>query len=125
MTEKQEMMARLRKDFTDVGNILTAIGDETRQMILLVLMTTECSEGLRVGEIQAQTHLSRPAVSHQIKILKDLGLVKCRKEGTMNFYYIDVSNNRQMFGKLKKLVFDIDVFMNTMENPKAERNTNE
>ncbi len=115
MTEKQKMMKQLREDFSNVGNVLTAIGDETRQLILLVLMTTECKEGLRVGEIQEQTHLSRPAVSHQIKILKDLGLVKCRKEGTMNFYYIDVSNNRQMFGQMKKLVDDIELFMNTME----------
>ncbi len=115
MTKKQKMMKVLRDDFQNVRNILTAIGDETRQLILLVLMTTECTEGLRVGEIQAQTHLSRPAVSHQIKVLKDLGLVKCRKEGTMNFYYIDVSNNRKMFGKMKKLIDDIDIFMNVIE----------
>ncbi len=33
----------------------------------------------------------------------------------MNFYYIDVSNNRQMFGQMKKLVDDIELFMNTVE----------
>ncbi len=114
--KKQEMIPVLRNDFMDVKDILTAIGDETRQLILLVLMTTECTEGMRVGEIQQQTHLSRPAVSHQLKILKDLGLVKMREEGTMNFYYIDVSHNHEMFSKLKKLTDDIEIFMNTLEN---------
>ncbi len=37
MTEKQKMMKQLREDFSNVGNVLTAIGDETRQLILKVL----------------------------------------------------------------------------------------
>ncbi len=115
MTDKQKMMAVLREEFTDVGDVLAAIGDETRQLILLVLMTTECKEGLRVGEIQEQTHLSRPAVSHQLKVLKDLGLVKYRQEGTKNYYYIDVSNNKELFGKMKKLADHIYFFMSTLE----------
>ncbi|MEG6523627.1 ArsR/SmtB family transcription factor [Desulfotomaculum sp. 1211_IL3151] len=40
---------------------------------------------MRVGEIKAKTHLSRPAVSHHLKILKDIGIVKMREEGTKNF----------------------------------------
>lgn len=91
--------------------ILTAIVDETRQLILLALMETTCETGMRVGELTEKTHLSRPAVSHQVKILKDLSLVRCREEGTKNFYYIDVSHNRELFGKMKKLSTDIESFM--------------
>lgn len=62
-----------------------AIGDETRQAILLVLMETECQTGLRVGEITKQTHLSRPAVSHHLRILREAGIILMRKEGTKTF----------------------------------------
>lgn len=42
-----------------------------------------------MGEITAKTNLSRPAVSHHLRIMKDAGLIKVRKESTMNFYYFD------------------------------------
>lgn len=42
-----------------------------------------------MGEITAKTNLSRPAVSHRLRIMKDAGLIKVRKESTMNFYYFD------------------------------------
>ncbi len=44
---------RLQKIVTDSGNagmLFTAIGDETRQLILLVLLESDLS-GIRVGEI--------------------------------------------------------------------------
>ncbi|MEH6939992.1 metalloregulator ArsR/SmtB family transcription factor, partial [Bacillus sp. JJ664] len=88
--------------------VLLAIGDETRQSILLVLMGTECQTGLRVGEITQQTHLSRPAVSHHLRILRDAGVILMRKEGTKNFYFIDV---RTKLGLLKDLVKDIEVLL--------------
>ena len=98
----------LQEDFKNARSILTAIGDETRQIILLVLMESDCKSGMRVGEITAKTHLSRPAVSHQLRILKDIGLVKMREEGTKNFYHIDASEE---LNALKKLVMDIEYLM--------------
>ena len=38
---------------------------------------------------QGGTGLSRPAVSHHLKLLKDAGVVKVRREGTRNYYYLD------------------------------------
>ncbi len=75
----------IKQDFQTVQPILNVIGDQTRQLILLVLMEPPCTEGMRVGEITAKTHLSRPAVSHQLRILKDIGLVSMRSEGTIIF----------------------------------------
>ncbi|UED82612.1 MULTISPECIES: ArsR/SmtB family transcription factor [unclassified Lysinibacillus] len=88
--------------------VLLAIGDETRQSILLVLMETDCQTGLRVGEITEQTHLSRPAVSHHLKILRDAGIILMRKEGTKNFYYIDI---RTKLSLLKTLIVDIETLL--------------
>ena len=52
-------------------------------------------------------------------MLKDLGIVGMRSAGAMNYYYIDVRNNRAMFGKMKKLVGDIDGLMALMEQAKG------
>ena len=106
--DKKEQIKMVQEDFKDAQSILTAIGDETRQIILLVLMDSDCKTGMRVGEITAKTHLSRPAVSHQLKILKDTGIVRMREEGTKNYYYINVSTKLNL---LKKLVLDIEHLM--------------
>ena len=82
---KQEQLNIIKRDFIDSQKVLLAIGDETRQAILLVLMETECQTGLRVGEITKQTHLSRPAVSHHLRILREAGIILMRKEGTKTF----------------------------------------
>ncbi len=64
------------------------MGDETRQHIILEMMRMDYN-GSRVIDIAAKTNLSRPAVSHHLQILKDAGIVKMRKDGTMTYYYLD------------------------------------
>lgn len=108
MKNKKEQLNTIKEDFMNCQKVLLAIGDETRQSILLVLMGTDCQTGLRVGEITEQTHLSRPAVSHHLKILRDAGVILMRKEGTKNFYYIDI---RTKLGLLKTLVTDIETLL--------------
>lgn len=80
---------RLAEDFTACSKMLTAIGDETRLHLILEMIKIGNCRGVRVGEITKRTNLSRPAVSHHLQIMKNAGLVKVRKEGTMNFYYFD------------------------------------
>lgn len=46
-------------------------------------------DGVRVGEITQKTHLSRPAVSHHLQILKDAEILRVRKDGTKNYYFFD------------------------------------
>ncbi len=60
---KQEQLNVIKEDFIDCQKVLVAIGDETRQAILLVLMETECQTGLRVGEITKQTHFSTSSIT--------------------------------------------------------------
>lgn len=85
-----QTIEKIRADFISGQKVLQAVGDETRQNIMLALMETSCRVGMRVGEITSKTHLSRPAVSHHLKILKEAGIVTMHKEGTMNFYAIDI-----------------------------------
>lgn len=81
----------LSEHFSRCGSLMAALGDETRQAIVLALLSSG-EEGLRVGEITKLTNLSRSAVSHHLKVLKDAGAVAMRKRGTMNFYRLDESS---------------------------------
>ena len=78
---------QLTAGFTACSKMLSAIGDETRQHLILEMLRLGNCNGVRVGAITEKTNLSRPAVSHHLHVLKDAGLVRVRKEGTMNFYY--------------------------------------
>lgn len=79
----------LARDFKRCQKILTAMGDTTRQHMILEMMKMNNCFGVRVNEITASTNLSRPAVSHHLQILKDAGILKMRREGTKNYYYFD------------------------------------
>ena len=87
--EIQEQVAALAEEFASCTKILTALGDETRQHLILEMTRFGNCSGVRVCEITEKTNLSRPAVSHHLQILKNAGIVKMRKEGTKNYYYFD------------------------------------
>ena len=77
------------KNFEICRPLFSALGDENRQLILKLLIE-RCEEGgLRVGEIQKCTNISRTAVSHHLKVLLTAGLIGCQPQGTMNFYFLD------------------------------------
>lgn len=80
---------KLAEDFENCRKVLVALGDENRQHLILEMMKMEDCFGARVGDITERTHLSRPAVSHHLQILKDAGILKVRKEGTKNYYYFN------------------------------------
>lgn len=79
----------LSSEIKSTQKILIALGDNVRQHLILVMMESGECTGMRVGDIAAKTHLSRPAVSHHLQIMKDAGIVKMRREGTRNYYYFD------------------------------------
>lgn len=89
MTGHQNEISRLAEEFESCRKILLALGDENRQHLILEMMRMGQCRGVRVGAITEKTHLSRPAVSHHLQILKDAGLLKMRREGTKNYYYFD------------------------------------
>jgi ArsR family transcriptional regulator len=76
----------LKAQFYSCRKLLTALGDETRQAIIATLISSDCHAGMRVGEIAEKTHLSRPAVSHHLKILLDAAVIAVYPKGTMHFY---------------------------------------
>lgn len=101
MDDCAKMRRKLSDEFQQLRKVFLALGDETRQQIFITLLENE-TPGMRVPEITQRSHLSRPAVSHHLQILKDAGLVSMYRVGTMNFYYADA--NERCWGRLKALV---------------------
>lgn len=89
MSDCNAEIRKLTLEFEKSKKILLALGDENRQHLILEMMQMGQCGGVRVGAITEKTHLSRPAVSHHIRILKDAGILKMRREGTKNYYYFD------------------------------------
>ena len=86
--EPQSHSVQLAEAFKDSGKAFAAIGDEYRQQILIYLLHSGC-RGARVGELTEVTHLSQPAVSHHLAILKASDLIDVRREGTKNYYHLN------------------------------------
>ncbi|WP_276309648.1 ArsR/SmtB family transcription factor [Peribacillus acanthi] len=68
-----------------VSQTFKAISDRTRIRILHLLSNKERS----VNEIADQLEMLQSTVSHQLRFLKNLRLVKYRREGTTIFYTCD------------------------------------
>ncbi|MCA0989080.1 ArsR/SmtB family transcription factor [Guptibacillus algicola] len=68
-----------------VSQTFKALGDPTRIRILNLLADHECS----VSEIAEGLQLSQSTVSHQLRFLKNLRLVKFRRAGTSIYYSPD------------------------------------
>lgn len=64
-------------------DVFAALGDPTRRAILDVLLEGECTAGA-IGE--AFPHLSQPAISRNLGILRGAGLVMVRAEGQRRVY---------------------------------------
>ena len=65
-------------------DFLSALGDPTRLRILSALAITP----LCVGDISTLLCINQTTVSHQLKTLKMVGAVKCRRQGKISFYSI-------------------------------------
>lgn len=98
--------------FQNCMPIFIALGDEVRLTIIKVLANAGLyddlgndvsntkddrsirpRQGMNVKEITEMTRLSRPAISHHLKILKKAGLVNVRQEGTANYYYLTIGDS--------------------------------
>lgn len=72
--------------WNDVSKVFSALGDQQRQRILL---TFDKGERLNVTQLAEVSTLSRPTVSHHLKILREAGVLSSQKEGKEVFYWIN------------------------------------
>ncbi|QFT87630.1 Transcriptional repressor SdpR [Bacillus sp. THAF10] len=78
--------------------LFTTLSDPARQDIILLLAE---HESLSVNEIANSSTLSRPAISHHLKILRDNHLVQIEQKGTMRYYSLTLETS---VSQLKALI---------------------
>ena len=76
-----------------MADIFDVISDATRRDILALLLkrTATATPELSVSDLVAQTKLSQPTVSKQLKVLRDAGLVAVREDGQHRYYRLDTA----------------------------------
>lgn len=82
----------------NVSRVFSALGDEHRQRILL---TFEPRERLNVGQIVEVSTLSRSAVSHHLRILREAGVLDSEKIGKEVYFWL---NKRQIKASLVAVI---------------------
>lgn len=68
-----------------LGELFKALGDPTRLRIISLLLENE----LCVHTLEAALGMSQSAISHQLRVLRQLQLVRFRKEGRHVYYALD------------------------------------
>ena len=66
----------------DLAALFKVFGDPTRVKLLYVLIQSE----LCVCDLAEVLHMTQSTISHQLRILKQMKLVKSRREGKTVFY---------------------------------------
>ena len=86
-----ERLATARKsalapeELVRLSTLYKALGDPTRLQLLLGLRDGE----MCVCDLAALAEVSESAISHQLRKLRDWGLVRNRREGQILFYSLD------------------------------------
>ncbi|MCC9880221.1 winged helix-turn-helix transcriptional regulator [Streptococcus agalactiae] len=87
--------------FRDIRPFLVSLQEENRQMIVALLLT---EGGMSVSEITEKVDLSRPAVSHHLKLLLQGDLVTVEKRGKERIYSVNISCIRDCLVRFTDLI---------------------
>ncbi len=104
------IVSQVKKQMLDEEKLLLmadfykAFSDSTRIKIINVLDIAE----LCVYDISNLLNMTKSAVSHQLKYLKDLHLIKSRKEGKEVYYSLDDSHVKAVFDLSKEHIEEFD-----------------
>lgn len=81
--------------------IFTVLSDENRHLILKLLLE---NGAMRVNDITENLHLSRPAVSHHLKIMLSANAVSVEQIGKERFYSLAMKDEIEKMGELVALM---------------------
>ena len=80
-------------------NVSEALSDYTRREILKILKKGPLS----AGEIYEFFDITKPSLSHHLSVLKESGLVKCKKHGKNIIYYLNLSSLNEVSNYIRCL----------------------
>lgn len=83
----------LEESLYDLAELFKVFGDTTRIKILWALDEAE----MCVCDIAVLLGMTQSAISHQLRILKQVRLVKNRKDGKVVYYSLDDAHVKQIF----------------------------
>lgn len=86
IAEPEEVFMKLAVTFK-------VLGDVTRTKIIFCLMKEE----LCVNDIAAHIKMSQSVVSHQLRVLRNLDLVKYRRDGKISYYSLNDKHINYLF----------------------------
>lgn len=83
------------EDLEDLGKFFKILGDSTRVKIIWALDESE----MCVCDIAVLLNMTKSAISHQLKTLKEANLVKFRREGKVVYYSLKDDHVKDIFEK--------------------------
>lgn len=79
-------IVEIPQEWKDISDLFVAIGDEQRQRILL---SFDKHERLNIMQIVASSKLSRTAVTHHLKLLRQCDALSSEKIGKEVFFWVN------------------------------------
>lgn len=97
----ENVLERVRHDLptdellSDLSDLFKIFGDTTRVKIMYALFESE----MCVCAIAELLGMTQPAISHQLKKLKDANLISNRREGKMIYYFLSDDHVRAIIAQ--------------------------
>ncbi|MDN5304309.1 MAG: hypothetical protein PWP46_1192 [Fusobacteriaceae bacterium] len=79
-----------------IDEVFKALSDKTRRDILELLK----KQDLTAGEIAEHFNITKPSISHHLKLLKHCNLIDSRREGQQIIYSINMSVMEDIFNTI-------------------------
>ncbi len=104
----EEIVEKVRKQMLeedilfDVSDFFKILGDSTRAKIMWALDKSD----MCVCDLAALLGMTKSAISHQLKTLRDSKLVKFKKEGKLVIYSLDDEHVKDIFEKALEHVLE-------------------
>ena len=78
---------------SQLAELFSTLGDTSRLRLIALLSEQE----MNVGELAARVGLTHSAVSHQLRHLRQMRLVRVRKDGRHVYYQLDDNHINDLF----------------------------
>jgi len=71
------------------AQLIGIFAEKIRRQIIIALGNS--GNGLNVTDITALVNISRPAVSHHLRLMREAGVIEMRSNGVEHIYYLTLS----------------------------------
>ena len=88
----------MRVNYEQVSETLKALAHPARLKIVSGLLKDECN----VGQIQKVLRLPQSTISQHLRVLKNAGIIKGRREGNKTCYRVIEARVRKIVGIIKR-----------------------